>query len=61
MKKKKITDFDCSKDNNTTEYATMSDGDIINNLLSQENILREVTLRVKKDKCPQDNSSNQTK
>lgn len=56
-----ISNFDCSKDNYTTEYATMSDGDIINNLLSQENILREVTLRVKKDKCPQDNSSKQTK
>ena len=39
----------------------MSDGDIINNLLSQEKIIREVTLRVKKDKCPQDNSSKQTK
>lgn len=59
MKKKKTTDFDYSKDDNTTEYATMSDGGIINNLLSQENILREVTLRVKKDKCPQDNSSKQ--
>ena len=61
MKKKKITNFDYSRDNITTEYTTMSDGDIINNLLSQENIIREVTLRVKKDKCPQDNSSNKTK
>lgn len=52
QKKKKITDFDYSKDNITTEYTTMSDGDIINNLLSQEKIIREVTLRVKKDKCP---------
>ena len=61
MRKKKTSNFDCSKDNITTEYTALSNGDIINNLLSQEKIIREVTLRVKKDKCPQDNSSNQTK
>lgn len=54
--KKKTTDFNCSKDNITTEYTALSNGDIINNLLSQEKIIREVTLRAKNKDCPPDSS-----